>query len=304
MRPYIIKSIHELHQLLALPKPKHQLISVIDFSKIKCFDNERLESVTYGFYCISLKKNFKGKMQYGHQHYDFDDGIMTFFAPGQVVTTEIRDDWELEGYWLVMHPDFIQSSTLAKEIKHFQYFSYAVNEALHLAEDEEKAITLQLFNIATESAKPTDAFSQPILIKHIELLLSYCDRFYHRQFLTRKQATNDHLSKFELLLDDYFDNSEYKGSSIPGVSYFAEKLNLSNNYLSDMLRSITGQSAQQHIHEKLILKAKELLGSTELSVSEIAYWLGFEYPQSFSKLFKNKTSTTPREFRTILSKSS
>ena len=238
-------------------------------------------------------------MQYGHQHYDFDDGIMTFFAPGQVVTTEIRDDWELEGYWLVMHPDFIQSSTLAKEIRHFQYFSYAVNEALHLAEDEEKAITLQLSNIATESEKPTDAFSQSILIKHIELLLSYCDRFYHRQFLTRKQATNDHLSKFEILLDDYFNNSEYKGNSIPGVSYFAEKLNLSNNYLTDMLRSITGQSAQQHIHEKLISKAKELLSSTELSVSQIAYQLGFEYPQSFSKLFKNKTNKTPREFRTF-----
>lgn len=304
MRPYIIKSIQDLHQLLALPKPKHQLISVIDFSKIKCFDDMKLESVTYDFYCISLKKNFKGKMQYGHQHYDFDDGIMTFFAPGQVVTTEIRDDWELEGYWLVMHPEFIQNSTLAKEIRHFQYFSYAVNEALHLAEDEEQAITLQLFNIATENEKPTDAFSQPILIKHIELLLSYCDRFYHRQFLTRKQATNDHLSNFELLLDEYFNNYEYKGSSIPGVSYFAEKLSLSSNYLSDMLRSITGQSAQQHIHDKLILKAKELLGSTELSVSEIAYQLGFEYPQSFSKLFKNKTSKTPREFRAILTKSS
>ena len=299
MRPHVIASIKELHQLLALPKPKHQLISVIDFSKIKCFSDLKLESITYGFYCISLKKNFKGKMQYGHQHYDFDDGIMTFFAPGQVVTTEIRDDWELEGYWLVMHPDFIQNSTLAKEIRHFQYFSYAVNEALHLAEDEEKAITLQLLNIATESKKPTDAFSQPILIKHIELLLSYCDRFYHRQFLTRKQATNDYLSNFEILLDDYFNNSEYNGNSIPGVSYFAEKLNLSNNYLSDMLRSITGQSAQQHIHEKLISKAKELLSSTELSVSEIAYQLGFEYPQSFSKLFKNKTNKTPREFRTF-----
>jgi AraC family transcriptional activator of pobA len=299
MKPYAIKSIRELHELLALPKPKHQLISLIDFSEIKCFDDDKLEAVTYGFYCISLKKNFKGKMRYGQQHYDFDDGIMTFFAPDQVVITEIRDDWDLEGLWLVIHPDFLQSSSLAKDIRQFDYFSYAVNEALHLSLEEEQTITAQLKNIAIEADKPTDSFSQVILIKHIELLLSYCDRFYHRQFLTRKQANNDYLSAFEQLLADYFDNIETVGGSIPGVSYFADKLNLSNNYLSDMLRSVTGQSAQQHIQQKLIAKAKALLSSTELSVSEIAYQLGFEYPQSFSKLFKNKTSKTPREFRAL-----
>lgn len=299
MKPYAIQSIRELHELLELPKPKHLLISVINFSKIKCFSNENLEAVTYGFYCIALKKNFKGRMRYGLQHYDFDDGVMTFFAPNQVVITEIRDDWALEGCWLVIHPDFIRGFPLAKEIHQFGYFSYTVNEALHLSHEEEQTVTDLFDNIDRESKIVTDAFSQPILIKQIELLLNYCDRFYHRQFLTRKQASSNLLSSFEQLLNEYFDENKNQSSDIPSVSFFAEKLNLSANYLSDMLRNSTGQSAQQHIQHKLIDKAKELLSSTELSVSEIAYLLGFEYSQSFSKLFKNKTTKTPKEFRSL-----
>jgi AraC family transcriptional activator of pobA len=297
MKPYPIRSIRQLHELLELPKPKHPLISVIDFSEIKCFADPELESVTYNFYCIALKRNFNGVMKYGQQHYDFDDGTMTFFAPNQVVTTQIRDDWALKGDWLVIHPDFMQGFSLAREIRQFGYFSYAVNEALHLSEDEEKTISLLIADIAREIRRATDKFSQTIIIKQIELLLSYCDRFYQRQFLTRKQAGNNHLTSFEQLLDDYFSNQEMQGGDIPSVGFFAEKLNLSANYLSDMLRSSTGQSAQQHIQQKLIDKAKALLSSTELSVSEIAYQLGFEYPQSFSKLFKNKTDKTPKEFR-------
>jgi len=299
MKPYAIQSIRQLHDLLELPKPKHPLISVIDFSEIKCFTDPALESVTYNFYCIALKKNFNGVMRYGQQHYDFDDGTMTFFAPNQVVATEIRDDWALEGFWLVIHPDFMQGFSMAQEIRQFNYFSYAVNEALHLAEEEEQTITLLMADIARESQLANDNFSQTIIIKQIELLLSYCDRFYNRQFLTRKQAGNNYLSRFEQLLENYFNNPETEGSTIPGVSFFAGKMNLSANYLSDMLRNNTGQSAQQHIQEKLINKAKALLSSTDLSVSEIAYRLGFEYPQSFSKLFKIKTSKTPKEFREI-----
>jgi AraC family transcriptional activator of pobA len=299
MKPYAIQSIRQLHDLLELPKPKHPLISVIDFSEIKCFTDPALESVTYNFYCIALKKNFNGLMRYGQQHYDFDDGTMTFFAPNQVVATEIRDDWALEGFWLVIHPDFMQGFSLAQEIRQFGYFSYAVNEALHLAEEEEQTITLLMADIARESQLAIDNFSQPIIIKQIELLLSYCDRFYNRQFLTRKQAGNNYLSRFEQLLEDYFNNPETEGSTIPGVSFFAGKMNLSANYLSDMLRNNTGQGAQQHIQQKLINKAKALLSSTDLSVSEIAYRLGFEYPQSFSKLFKTKTSKTPKQFREI-----
>lgn len=299
MKPYHIPSIRQLHELLELSKPKHPLISVIDFSKIKCYADPVLESVTYNFYCIALKKNFKGLMKYGQQHYDFDDGTMTFFAPNQVVTTAIRDDWELEGFWLVIHPDFLQGFSLAQEIRQYGYFSYAVNEALHLSEPEEQTIALLLADIAREINAATDSFSQPIIIKQMELLLSYCDRFYHRQFLTRKQAGNSYLSRFEQLLERYFDGNGTEGSTIPSVSFFADKLNLSANYLSDMLKSSTGQSAQQHIQQKLIDKAKALLSTTELSVSEIAYLLGFEYPQSFSKFFKSKTNKTPKEFRTF-----
>ena len=297
MKPYIIQSIRELHQLLELPKPKHPLISLIDFSTIKCYDDEKLEAVTYGFYCIAIKKNFEGKMRYGQQHFDFDEGIMTFYAPNQVIITEIRDDWELEGLWLTIHPDFLQGFSLGKEIHQYSFFSYKLNEALHLSIEEETTITQLLLDISKESHFSIDTFSHSIIIKQIELLLNYSNRFYHRQFLTRKQANNSLLSNFEALLNSYFEKSK----GIPNVGYFAERMNISRNYLSDMLRSTTGQSAQQHIQQKLIEEAKVLLSTSEMNVSEIAYKLGFEYPQSFHKLFKNKTNLSPLEFRASFS---
>ena len=297
MKTHAIKSIRELHELLELPKPKHPLISVIDFEEIKCFDDKKLEAVSYNFYCIAIKKNFKAKMRYGQKHYDFDEGVMTFFAPNQVVITEIRDDWELQGFWLVIHSDFIQGFSLAREIRQFGFFSYAVNEALHLSEDEELIINRLLKDISVESAASTDSFSQHIIIKQLELLLKYCDRFYHRQFLTRNQGNDNLLLEFEKLMDAYFEKELGGKQGLPGVNYFAEELNISRNYLSDMLRNTTGQSAQQHIQQKIIEKAKELLSFTELNVSEIAYTLGFGYPQSFHKLFKNKTDLSPLEYR-------
>ena len=297
MKPYTIKSIKELHQLLELPKPKHPLISVIDFSSIKCFDDEKLEAVTYGFYCIAIKKNFKAKMRYGQKHYDFDEGVMTFFAPHQVVITEIRDDWELEGLWLVIDLDFLHGFSIFKEIRQFGFFSYSVNEALHLSEEEELTISQLLVNISKESQATIDTFSQAIIIKQIELLLNYCDRFYRRQFLTRKQADSSLVSNFEDLLGAYFKDNLTATKGIPSVSYFAERMNLSRNYLSDMLRNITGQSAKQHIQQKLIDSAKELLANSALNVSQIAYHMGFEHPQSFHKLFKNKTHSSPLEYR-------
>ncbi|QRQ99824.1 helix-turn-helix domain-containing protein [Dyadobacter sandarakinus] len=297
MKPFEIKSVRELHQLLALPNPKHPLVSVMDFAAIKCFDDEQLEAVRYGFYCIALKKNFKGKMRYGQQHYDFDDGVMTFFAPNQVVVTEIRDDWELEGMWLVIHPDFLKGFPLATGIREYGYFSYAVNEALHLSRDEEEKVYDLMKLIASESEARPDQSSQVIIIKQIELLLSYCDRFYQRQFLTRKQAGNHLLTAFEQLLESYFNENRCEVDGIPSVSFFAGKLSLSRNYLSDMLRSITGLSAQQHIQQKLIENAKIMLASSDFNISEVAYKLGFDYPQSFHKLFKNKTSLSPLEYR-------
>ena len=295
--PYVIQSISELHRLLELPKPKHPLVSVINFEETKCFSDESLRSVAYNFYCIAIKKNFEGKMKYGQQYYDFDEGVMTFFSPMQVVTTDIVEGLQLWGYWLVVHPDYIRNYPLGKAIKKYRYFSYAVNEALHLSEDEEKAVTSVLQNIAHEYRSVIDNFSQDVIVSHIELLLNYCNRFYNRQFITRRTASNDLLIKLEHLLSDYFNSEKTAVSGLPTVQYVSGELNVSADYLSDMLRILTGQNSQQHIHNHLIEKSKEILTTTRLSVSEIAYQLGFEYPQSFNKLFKNKTSITPLEFR-------
>ncbi|MFV5684341.1 helix-turn-helix domain-containing protein [Flavobacterium sp. GB2R13] len=295
--PYIINSISELHRLLELPKPKHPLVSVINLNEIKCHFDESIKSFVYNFYSVCTKKDFKGKLKYGQNYYDFDEGIMTFFSPGQVISTVVDEDIALSGIWLVIHPDFIQNYALAKNIKDYGFFSYAVNEALHLSDKEEAMITDIMQNIDTEYCSIIDGFSQDVILSHIELLLNYSNRFYNRQFITRKNASNDLLSNLEKLLLDYFNGNKVQEFGLPTVLYISEQLNVSPNYLSDMLRSLTGQSTQQHIHDKLIEKAKEILTTTSLSVSEIAYQLGFEYPQSFSKLFKSKTNFSPLEFK-------
>ncbi|AWG26058.1 helix-turn-helix domain-containing protein [Flavobacterium kingsejongi] len=299
--PYTIQSITELHRLLQLGKPEHPLVSVIKFEDTMCFDDESLRSVAYNFYCIALKKNFHGKMRYGQQYYDFDEGIMTFFSPGQVITTDINPEMKISGWWLVVHPDFLRNYTLSKTIKDYGYFSYAVNEALHLSEKEEISIDSIMENIKGEYASVIDHYSQDVIISYIELLLNYCNRFYNRQFITRKSVNSDLLVEVEKLLSNYFNSEKVQESGLPTVAYLSEQLHLSPNYLSDMLRSLTGQSTQQHIHAALIEKAKEILTTTSLSVSEIAYRLGFEYPQSFNKLFKSKTNVSPLQFRTSYS---
>ena len=293
--PYIVTSISELHRLLALPKPEHPLISVINFNDIKCYADKSLERIVYQFYSICIKKDFKGKMKYGQNDYDFDDGIMTFLSPGQVISTEITDDMALSGWWLVIHPDFIRHYPLSKNIKAYGFFSYAVNEALHLSEKEETMIASVMQHIEQEYCSVIDSYSQDVMIAHIELLLNYSNRFYNRQFITRKHINNNVLVQLEELLTDYFNRENVEG--LPTVQYLSAKLHISPGYLSDMLRTLTGQTAQQHIHHTLIEKAKETLAATSLSVSEIAYRLGFEHPQSFNKLFKNKTSLSPLEFR-------
>lgn len=297
IHPCIINSISELHRILGLPKPEHPLVSVINFDDIKYSADESLTSVIYNFYSICIKKDFKGKVKYGQQYYDFDEGVMTFFSPGQVISTEITDDMALSGWWLVIHPDFIRSYPLSKNIKDYGYFSYAVNEALHLSEKEEAMIASIMQNIDQEYRSVTDTYSQDVIISHLELLLNYSNRFYNRQFITRKQAGSNLLNHVEELCADYFTSNRVQESGLLTVQYLADKLNISPNYLSDMLRTLTGQTTQQHIHNKLIEKAKEILTTTSLSVSEIAYQLGFEYPQSFSKLFKHKTTVSPLAFR-------
>ncbi|CCH52857.1 transcriptional regulator, AraC family [Fibrisoma limi BUZ 3] len=296
-KPYIIHSISELHRLLTIGKPDNPLVSVIDFSEITCFSDEQLRSVVYNFYCIALKKNFEGKMRYGQNSYDFDEGVMTFFSPGQVITTDIVDNLRLSGWWLVVHPDFIQGSRLAGKIKSYDYFSYAVHEALHLSDKEETILDFIVSTIKQELRSAIDAYSHDIITSQIQLLLDYCDRFYSRQFMTRKVVNRTLLIRFEALLSTYLNSDLLPELGPPTVQYLAEQLAVSPHYLSSLLRSLTGQNAQQHIHNHLIDKAKELLTTTELTVSEVAYLLGFAHAQSFNKLFKNKTRLSPLGFR-------
>ncbi|ADB37904.1 AraC family transcriptional regulator [Spirosoma linguale] len=295
--PYIINSISELHRLLGLPKPGHPCVSVINLADVTCHFDETLKSVVYNFYSICIKKDFTGKLRYGQNYYDFDEGVMTFFSPGQVISTVTPDGMALTGCWLVIHPDFIQNYPLAKSIKEHGFFSYAVNEALFLSDKEEATINSIMQTIEQEYRSVIDNYSQDVIVSHIDVLLNYANRYYNRQFITRKNASHDLLTNLEVLLSDYFDNEQVREQGLPTVQYLSEKLHISPTYLSDMLRKLTGQSAQQHIHNKLIDKAKEILSTTSLSVSEIAYQLGFEYPQSFNKLFKSKTHVSPLEFR-------
>lgn len=295
--PYIIKSISEQHRYMGLPKPKHSMVSVFRFEDIKNNQLDTLAHFVLGFYCIAIKKNFKGKLKYGQRYYDFDEGVMTFITPNQLLR-HVQGEVATEGVCLCFHPDFLSGYTLAKTIKNYGFFSYETSEALHLSETEEAVVENILKNIETEYQSNIDKFSQDVIVAQIELLLQYSNRFYNRQFITRKVANDEILVRLENLLNDYFNDERSMRSGLPSVQYVAGRLGISVDYLSDMLRSITGQNTQQHIHNKLIDKAKELLTTTNLSVHEIAYQLGFEYPQSFNKLFKKKTSVSPLEFRT------
>jgi AraC family transcriptional activator of pobA len=291
----IINSISEKHRLMSLPEPLHPLVSVIRISDIRFTDNSIWERFCLNFYCISLKSNITGKTKYGQQYYDYNKGVMTFIAPKQILSLHTLQT-EASGYALFIHPDFLYKHPLATTIKNYGFFSYAVNEALHLSEKEEKNIETIFLKIE-EEYQHIDRHTQDIILSQIDLLLNYSQRFYERQFITRKAVNHDMLSKVEQLLNDYFNQEKSLKNGPPTVEDLATQLNLSPHYLSDLLRSITGQSAQQHIQEKLIEKAKEYLSVTNLSVAEIAYQLGFEYPQSFNKLFKKKTNISPLEFR-------
>jgi AraC family transcriptional activator of pobA len=298
-KPVRIKTISEFHKFRGLAASEHPLISVVDYAAIKHAAGNNNTSWVFDFYSISLKRTTNAKMKYGQQEYDFDEGVMFFMAPGQVFSIEVNANAAPNhtGWILLIHPDFLWHTPLAKIIKQYEYFDYAVNEALFLSEKEEVTVTNIIQNILQEYRANIDKFSQQIIIAQLELLFSYSERFYHRQFITRKINNHQILNKLEDVLSVYFDNDEAIKKGLPTVQYIAEALNLSPNYLSSLLKVLTGQSTQQHIHEKLIEKAKEKLSTTDLSVSEIAYELGFEHPQSFSKLFKTKTNYSPLEFR-------
>lgn len=284
--------------MMGLPQPKHPLISLINNEDHPVEMNGQPNSHILNFYKIAYKPKLSGRLKYGQSYYDFDEGGLLFAAPNQI----IGHDEDLSSsvcslYTLLIHPDFLLSYPIAKKIKNYGFFSYAANEALHLSEKEKITIITIFKSIEEELNSRIDDFSQDVIITQVELLLNYSNRFYKRQFITRKVLNSDLLQKLEELLEEYFNDKITMLKGLPTVQYLSGHLNVSPSYLSDLLRSLTGQNAQQHIHQKLIEKAKEKLSGTNLSVSEVAYELGFEHPQSFNKLFKAKTKTSPLAFR-------
>lgn len=292
-----IKSIAQQHQILSLAKPEHPLVSIVRFEDFKVIHNETRIKFTMDFYTATIKKNCECKVKYGQTHYDFDEGVMSFTAPEQLLTQEGDLTPPASGWLLVFHADFIRNYPLGQKIKEYGFFHYAMNEALVLSEKEQSTIE-NIFNIIdTEYHLPIDNFSQDVIVSQLDLLLTLCNRYYNRQFITRKAPAGYLLTTVETLLTNYFNSDKIEKEGLPSVTYVAKQVNMSPKYLSDTLRNLTGQSAQQHIQNKLMEKAKQTLATTSLSVSEIAYQLGFEYPQSFSKLFKKKTNLSPLEFR-------
>ena len=295
-QPLKFESLTDAHRLFGLPQPRHPLISLINGAH-SVLEGKLPVRHVLTFYKIAYKPKLGGKLKYGQGYYDFDEGGLLFAAPGQIIGGNDLDGTVCSQYTLLIHPDFFLGYPLAKKIKQYGFFSYSTNETLHLSEDEKNTIFSIFTFIERELNSRIDDLSQEVMISQLELLLSYANRFYKRQFITRKTASTDLLQRFEEILDTYFKDEVSLSRGIPTVAYLAEKLNLSPNYLSDMLRTLTGQSAQQHIHDRLIEQAKEKLSTTSLSISEVAYALGFEHSQSFSKLFKTKTNFSPLEFR-------
>ncbi|WP_207420196.1 helix-turn-helix domain-containing protein [Desertivirga brevis] len=295
-QPLKLESLTEAHRMFGLPQPKHPLISLINGAH-GVLEGKLSTPHVLAYYKIAYKPKLGGKLKYGQSYYDFDEGGLLFAAPGQIIGGNDLEGSVCSQYTLLVHPDFFLGYPLAKKVKEYGFFSYSTNETLHLSEEEKNTILAIFGFVERELDSRIDNFSQDVIISQLELLLSYANRFYKRQFLTRKASNDSILERMEELLDNYFKNGLSVNKGIPTVAYLAQNLNLSPNYLSDMLRSLTGQSAQQHIHDRLIETAKEKLSTTRLSVSEVAYALGFEHSQSFSKLFKTKTKLSPLEFR-------
>lgn len=287
------KKVGDYHKFAHIAAPQHPLISLIDYGTVQYPEDVEDFRWTQDYYVVGLKRNIPYKFFYGQQEYDFDEGVMTFIAPGQVMSLSNNPNRTAHpsGWLLLIHPDFFWKTNLSKQIKNYHFFGYALNEALFLSEKEEHMITGILKNIEQEYHANIDRYSEKIIISQLELLLNYAERFYERQFITRKITNHQILEKLDKVLSQLFEEG------LPTVQEVANQLNLSPNYLSGLLTNLTGQSTQNHIHNKLIEKAKIQLSTTNSSISEIAYDLGFEHPASFSKLFKNKTKMSPVEFR-------
>lgn len=300
-QPKIFHTLSELHKAMGQPKPMHPLISIINYGEA-IFDPKDFENgIMLDFYKISFKTNFNGKIKYGHGFYDFEEGGMSFVAPGQLLKMQ-EEEADYSGLSLNIHSDFIRPYSLNTTIKQYGFFNYTASEGLYLSEKEKETILGVFASIQNELNERIDNFSQDVIISQLELLLNYSNRFYNRQFITRKAINNDVLAQLETLLNNYFNDEKAIENGLPTVAFVAEELHLSARYLSDLLRNLSGQNTQQFIHDKLIEKAKEYIAKGTFSISEIAYKLGFEHPQSFNKLFKKKTNSTPIEFQQSIHK--
>lgn len=293
-----IKSIHQLHQLAGLEPPKHPLFSILSLDNIKRINRQFPERMTYDFFSVGLKKDLEGYVKYGRTKYDFQEGTLGFTAPYQVM--EFSSDLlnNATGWIFFFQKEFLTESVLNNKIDEFGFFNYQTNEGLHLSKIEEESIETIFNNIKIEYDQPIDSFSKQVVISNLELLLTYSQRYYKRQFIIRNEVDTSTFSEFKQLLKTYF--LEANNNGLPTVELLANQLHISANYLSDYLKSTTGKSAIEHIHNKIIETAKSDLLASEKSISEIAFQLGFEYPHYFSRLFKKKTGLTPTEFRTKL----
>ncbi len=292
--PFIdVGSISQLHELYGAGKPQHPLITVIDPGTTRKGHREEIATYRLGLYTIFCKRS-NGYLKYGRSHYDFSEGSLLFTSPGQVMTANPESE---RGWALFFHPDLVNAGTLGVRIREYTFFHYEVNEALHLSEEEKCTIAACIANIRKEYVLPIDKHSNHLIRTNLELLLGYCSRFYDRQFYTREKVNTDTVQRFETLLNNYFNGESLIDSGLPAVSYFADQMHLSPNYLSDLLHRFTGKTTQEHIHLEVVIKAKSLLWGTDRSISEIAYELGFEYPSQFTRLFKNKTGYSPSDYR-------
>ena len=297
---YHIKSIAQVHHLFGLEKPLQPLITIIkewpniDFN----FGNTKLISELY---LLGMKGNVRGSFHYGRNSYDYEEGTLAFIAPNQVTSFDNKDAVELDknGWNILFHPDLIRKSELGKTIKEYSFFEYDSNEALHVSDKEKQILTELVQRIEIELEQNIDKHSQELIIVNLEAIMKYCHRYYDRQFYTRTNLNKDFIVRFEQFLEVYFASDELKNKGLPTVKQCGEALNMSGSYLSDLLKLETGRSAKDHIHTYIIEKAKTLLLNTNSTVSEVAYDLGFEYPQHFSKLFKSKTGNSPSTYRNM-----
>lgn len=272
----------------------HPLVNVIDLAKAGRRKNGR---VSFGFYVVYFKEVKCGDMRYGCHNYDYEEGTLVFLAPGQVVGFENNEYYEPKGYALVFHPDLIKGTNLGRHIDHYNFFSYEVHEALHLSEAERKVILDCFSKIDYELQHAIDQHSKTLIVNNIELFLNYCMRFYDRQFITRDTANKGLVERFESLLNDYFNSNKPKSIGLPSVAYCAGQLNLSANYFGDLVKKETGKTAQEYIQLKVMDIAKEKIFDTSKTLSEVAYELGFKYPQHFSRSFKQHVGYSPNEYR-------